>query len=59
MRGRAGARADRRPELTDTQVRHARELYAAGIHTVAGIAKLLGVSRQTVYRELEPEAVEM
>ncbi len=53
-RGRVGGR---KPKLTDAQVRHARQLYAAGEHTVADIAKLLGVSRQTVYRALEPEAV--
>ncbi len=53
-RGRVGGR---KPKLTDVQVRHARQLYAAGEHTVADIAKLLGVSRQTVYRALEPEAV--
>lgn len=32
-------------------------LYAGKQHTVADIAKLLGVSRQTVYRALEPETV--
>jgi DNA invertase Pin-like site-specific DNA recombinase len=53
-RGRVGGR---KPKLTDAQVRHARKLYADGGHTVADIAKLLGVSRQTVYRALEPEAV--
>lgn len=53
-RGRTGGR---KPKLTDKQVKHARDLYAAGGHTVAGIAQLLGVSRQTVYRALEPEAV--
>jgi DNA invertase Pin-like site-specific DNA recombinase len=53
-RGRTGGR---KPKLTDNQVSHARALYAAEDHTVADIAKLLGVSRQTVYRALEPEAV--
>ena len=53
-RGRTGGR---KPKLTDSQVRHARQLYADGGHTVAEIAGLLGVSRQTVYRALEPEAV--
>jgi DNA invertase Pin-like site-specific DNA recombinase len=60
--GLAAARARRRvggrkPKLTDAQVRHVRQLYENGKHTVADIAKLLGVSRQTVYRALEPEAV--
>ena len=53
-RGRVGGR---KPKLTAAQMNHARDLYAAGDHTVAGIAQLLGVSRQTVYRVLEPEAV--
>jgi DNA invertase Pin-like site-specific DNA recombinase len=50
-RGRVGGR---KPKLTDVQVKHARDLYAAGDHTVMDIATLLGVSRQTVYRVLEP-----
>ena len=53
-RGRTGGR---KPKLTDSQVKHARQLYADGGKTVAEIASLLGVSRQTVYRALEPEAV--
>ncbi|HEX6525472.1 MAG TPA: recombinase family protein [Streptosporangiaceae bacterium] len=53
-RGRTGGR---KPKLTPAQVRHARKLYAGGEHTVAAIASLLGVSRQTIYRALEPEAV--
>jgi hypothetical protein len=54
-RGRIGGR---KPKLPDAQVRHARQLYDDGRHTVADIAKLLGVSRQTIYRALEPDAVE-
>jgi DNA-binding phage protein len=38
-------------------VKHAWKLYEGGEHTVAAIASLLGVSRQTIYRALEPEAV--
>lgn len=53
-RGRVGGR---KPKLTEAQVKHARELYSAGGHTVAEIGKLLGVSRQTIYRALEPESV--
>ena len=49
-RGRTGGR---RPKLTDSQVKHARQLYAGGEHTADGIASLLGASRQTVYRALE------
>lgn len=53
-RGRTGGR---KPKLTGSQVKHARQLYADGGRTVADIASLLGVSRQTIYRALEPEAV--
>lgn len=53
-RGRTGGR---KPKLTGKQVKHARDLYAAGEHKVTDIAKLLGVSRQTVYCAFEPEAV--
>jgi DNA invertase Pin-like site-specific DNA recombinase len=52
-----GRRGGRKPKLTAAQMKHARELYAAGGHTVASIAGVFGVSRQTVYRALEPEAV--
>ena len=54
-RGRTGGR---RRKLTPAQVRHARELYDADGHTVAEIAGLLGgVSRTTIYRALDPNAV--
>ena len=53
-RGKTGGR---KPSLTAAQVKHARELYAAGKTTVAEIAALFGVSRQTIYRVLEPAAV--
>jgi DNA invertase Pin-like site-specific DNA recombinase len=53
-RGRTGGR---KPSLAPAQVKHARKLYAEGGHTVAEIAALFGVSRQTIYRSLEPEAV--
>lgn len=53
-RGKTGGR---KSSLTPTQVKHARNLYAEGGHTVAEIAGLFGVSRQTIYRALEPEAV--
>jgi DNA invertase Pin-like site-specific DNA recombinase len=62
LEGLAAARArgktgGRKPKLTEGQIKHARQLYADGGHTVARIADLLGVSRQTIYRALEPEAV--
>jgi DNA invertase Pin-like site-specific DNA recombinase len=53
-RGRTGGR---KPKLTASQVTHARQLYADGGKTVADIADLLKVSRQTIYRALEPKAV--
>jgi DNA invertase Pin-like site-specific DNA recombinase len=53
-RGRTGGR---KPKLTASQLQHARKLYADGQHTVSDIANLFGVSRQTIYRALEPEAV--
>ncbi|HEY1919775.1 MAG TPA: recombinase family protein [Streptosporangiaceae bacterium] len=53
-RGRTGGR---KPKLTTSQIQHARQLYADGDYTVAGIATLLGVSRQTIYRALEAETI--
>jgi DNA invertase Pin-like site-specific DNA recombinase len=53
-RGRTGGR---KPSLNASQLAHARELYADRKHTVAEIAALFGVSRQTIYRALEPGAV--
>lgn len=53
-RGRVGGR---KPKLTDTQVDHVRRLYAGGDTTVADIAALFSVSRQTIYRVLEPDTV--
>ncbi|MGH3227302.1 MAG: recombinase family protein [Streptosporangiaceae bacterium] len=53
-RGRTGGR---KPSLSASQIKHARKLYAEGGYTVADIAALFGVSRQTIYRALEPEAV--
>ncbi|MFF3355486.1 hypothetical protein ACFYWN_23240 [Streptomyces sp. NPDC002917] len=35
--------------MTDVQVRHARDLFARPENTVTAIAKLLGVSRNTIY----------
>lgn len=36
--------------MTDEQVRHARDLLARPSNTVTSIAKLLGVSRNTIYK---------
>jgi len=48
-RGRVGGR---KPVLTVKQVAVAQKMYAAGDSTVADIAKVLGVSRATIYRQL-------
>lgn len=48
-RGRVGGR---KPALSPKQVEVARNLYAGGEHTVSEIAKIVGVSRATVYRHL-------
>ncbi|MFE9490633.1 helix-turn-helix domain-containing protein [Streptomyces sp. NPDC006641] len=44
-----GARLGRPPAMTEEQVRHARDLLARPENTVISIAKLLGVSRNTIY----------
>ncbi|GIG86766.1 TetR family transcriptional regulator [Plantactinospora endophytica] len=52
--GRPGRRrrAGRPPGLSAEQVRAARAMHAAGLHTVDQIAASLGVSRATLYRHL-------
>ncbi|MEV6544206.1 recombinase family protein [Streptomyces sp. NPDC051665] len=44
-----GARLGCPPAMTEEQVRHARDLLARSENTVPSIAKLLGVSRNTIY----------
>jgi DNA invertase Pin-like site-specific DNA recombinase len=44
-----GVRLGRPPALTAEQVRHARQLLAEPTNTVTSIARLLGVSRSTLY----------
>jgi DNA invertase Pin-like site-specific DNA recombinase len=53
-RGRNGGRPK---TMTDDKVALARKLYEARDHTVEQIAALLGVSRKTVYRYLDPVGV--
>lgn len=45
-----GVRLGRPPAMTPEQVRHARALLAEPDNTVASIARLLGVSRSTLYK---------
>ncbi|MEU6261738.1 helix-turn-helix domain-containing protein [Saccharopolyspora shandongensis] len=45
-----GVRLGRPPAMTPEQVRHARALLAEPDNTVAFIARLLGVSRSTIYK---------
>lgn len=49
-RGRMGGR---KPSLSPKKIQVARPMYAAGDSTVAEIAKVLGVSRATIYRHLD------
>jgi DNA invertase Pin-like site-specific DNA recombinase len=52
-RGRNGGRPS---VMTADKLRVARELYEAREHTTAQIARVLGVSRATLYRHLAPAA---
>jgi DNA invertase Pin-like site-specific DNA recombinase len=45
-----GERIGRPPAMTEEQIRHARALLAQPDNTVMSIAKLLGVSRTTIYK---------
>ncbi|WP_309074859.1 recombinase family protein [Streptomyces sp. NWU339] len=45
-----GERVGRPPAMTEEQVRHARALLAQPENTITSIAKLLGVSRTTLYK---------
>jgi DNA invertase Pin-like site-specific DNA recombinase len=48
-RGR-GVRLGRPPAMTAEQIRHARDLLTRPGNTVSSIARLLGVSRATIYK---------
>ncbi len=43
-----------KPSLSPKAIHVARQMYAAGDSMVAEIAKVLGVSRATIYRHLPP-----
>jgi DNA invertase Pin-like site-specific DNA recombinase len=49
-RGRAGGRP---PSMTPTKIALARQMYETQQHSLAEIAKTLGVSRASIYRHLE------
>ncbi len=58
MSGLAAARArgrkgGRKPSLSPKKIQVAKQMYAQGDSTVAEIAKVLGVSRATIYRYLD------
>lgn len=54
---RARGRRGGRPSVMTADKRAvAREMYASGEHTVAAIAAVLGVSRASIYRHLNPGA---
>jgi DNA invertase Pin-like site-specific DNA recombinase len=44
-----GTRLGRPPAMTPEQIRHARDLLTRPENTVASIARLLGVSRNTIW----------
>jgi DNA invertase Pin-like site-specific DNA recombinase len=52
-----GHRSGRPRAMTPEQVKQARKMFADG-ESVAAIARVLGVSRPTVYRYLEPAATD-
>ncbi|MGW4516178.1 recombinase family protein [Streptomyces sp. NPDC004393] len=45
-----GTRLGRPPAMTEEQIRHARDLLTRPENTVTSIARLLGVSRNTIYK---------
>ena len=54
-RGRAGGRP---PSMTPTKIALARQMYETQQHSLAEIAKTLGVSRASIYRHLERKPAE-
>jgi DNA invertase Pin-like site-specific DNA recombinase len=50
-----GSKPGRRPSLSRDQVEIVRQMHSQGKHTVSQIAGIVGVSRATVYRNLEPK----
>lgn len=52
-----GERIGRPPAMTEEQIRHARGLLTDPENTITSIAKLLGVSRTTLYKYVPELAV--
>ena len=50
-RGRAGGRP---PSMTPTKIALARQMYDSQQHSLAEIARAMGVSRASIYRHLSP-----
>lgn len=50
---RKGVKFGRKPKLSAEQLAMARDLIASGNHTMASVAKSLGVDRSTLWRHLE------
>jgi DNA invertase Pin-like site-specific DNA recombinase len=50
---RKGVKFGRKPKLTEQQLAMARDLIATGNHTLASVARSLGVHRATLWRHLE------
>jgi DNA invertase Pin-like site-specific DNA recombinase len=55
-RGRKGGRP---VKLTPAKAKAARQMYDSGEQTVGQIARILGVSRATIYRHLDPSVREL
>lgn len=49
-----GARPGRKPSLSADQIAVVRQMHASGEHTIEQIAKVVNVSRATIYRALPP-----
>lgn len=47
-----GSRPGRKPALSPDQIAVVRQMHAAGSHKIDAIAKVVGVSRATIYRAL-------
>jgi DNA invertase Pin-like site-specific DNA recombinase len=51
-----GSKPGRKPSLTPDQIAVVRQMHSQGQHTVSAIAGVVGVSRATIYRHLQPSS---